>query len=795
MNAMAIVRGVFACLIVLFSGVCALGATGVKLANERDFFEISDEARMLSDASGTLSLQDVVTDSIQQLFTVVDQFPINNGVTQNAHWIEFNVQNKADFEDWLLEIDFPNLNEIEIYILKNGVLDTLMLGGFNNAIQRDLPNPQIHIFRCRFARNDVYQVLIRIRTDSFFIVPISIMSLEHFIQKDHRESTYQNVSYGVLIALMLFNLILFLLTRDFNYLLMSVFVASLSLNAHYLYGFGFDILPNMGVLWEIRMKQLVFGISSILFLIFTVNYLNVRRYVRIYRMSLFLIGLGVLFLLALFVPGIPNRFFVILSPILYGGGTVLILFSAIYTFIMKERMAIYYIIAFIIYTATAVFYTLVLFNKMPYNFYTFHINSLGTMLFGLLLTIGLVEKITAVKQERAKALHFAEMNRYLNAEIQERIKVEKDLRLKKDELSLLSKALEQSFNSVLITDLKGVIEFVNPRFLQLTGYSYTEMIGANTSILKSGYHNQAFYSELWETLLAGRIWQGEFFNKRKDESCFWDSTTISPVFDDEGRMVKFLAIKEDITVRKAQEEALVQSERKLRELNATKDKFFSIVAHDLMNPFNALLGFVGLQKESIRKNETEQSLQYSGVIEQSTRRIFELLQNLLLWSKSQSGRIVYTPTYVPISELLMNTVNQLTSVARNRDIQFDLEFNARESVYLDYNMISTVLRNLISNAIKFSSTGDRIAVRVQRTENGHLFEVIDNGAGVDPALQAHLFDLERALGNGESNGRVSTGLGLVLSAEFVQHHQGTIGVESELGHGSRFWFEIPERVQ
>lgn len=795
MNMMAIVRGVFAGLIVLFSGVWAFGITNVELADDRDFIQISDEARILSDPSGMLSLRDVLADSVQRLFSVVRQSPINKGVTKSVFWIEFEVQNKADFGDWLLEIDFPNLNEIEVHILKNGIPDTLFLGGLNYAVEKNLPNPQIHVFPYHFVQNEVYQVLIRIRTDSFFIVPISMMSLDRFIEKVQRESTYQNVTYGVLMALMLFNLILFLLTRDFNYLLMSVFMASLSLNAHYLYGFGFDILPNMSVLWEIRMKQLVFGISSILFLMFTVSYLNVRRYVRIYRMSLSLIGLGVLFLFALFVPGIPNRFFVILSPILYGGGSVLILFSAIYTFMKKERMAIYYIIAFSIYTATAVFYTFVLFGEMPFNFYTFHINSLGTMLFGLLLTIGLVEKITAVKQERAKALHLAEMNRFLNAEIQERIKVEKDLRLKKDELSLLSKALEQSFNSVLITDLKGIIEFVNPRLLQLTGYSSTEMIGANTSILRSGFHDPSFYNELWKTLLAGKIWQGEFYNKRKDGSCFWDSTTISPVFDDEGIMVKFLAIKEDITIRKAQEEALIQSERKLRELNATKDKFFSIVAHDLMNPFNALLGFVGLQKESIRKNDTDQSLQYSGVIEQSTRRIFELLQNLLLWSKSQSGRIVYTPAYVPIAELVMNTVNQLSSVARNRDIHFDLDFNERESVYLDYNMISTVLRNLISNAIKFSSTGDRIAVRVKRTEKGHLFEVVDNGVGVEPQLQPYLFDLERALGKGEHNGRVSTGLGLVLSAEFVQHHQGVIGVESTPGHGSRFWFEIPERVQ
>jgi PAS domain S-box-containing protein len=795
MNVMALVRGVLSGLIVLFSGVWAFGAKNIELVNDRGFIEISDEARILSDPSGVLSLHDILTDSVQRLFSVVRQSPINKGVTKSVFWIEFEVINKADISDWLLEIDFPNLNEIEVHILKNGIPDTLFLGGLDYANLNNLPNPQIHVFPCYFAHNEVYRVLIRIRTDSFFIVPISMMSLDRFIEKVQRESTYQNVTYGVLMALMLFNLILFLLTRDFNYLLMSVFMASLSLNAHYLYGFGFDILPNLGVLWEIRMKQLVFVISSVLFLMFTVSYLNVRRYVRIYRMFLVLIGLGVLFLIALFLPGISNRFFVILSPVLYGGGTVLILFAAIYTFVKKERMAIYYIIAFSIYTATAVFYTFVLFGKMPFNFYTFHINSLGTMLFGLLLTIGLVEKITAVKQERAKALHLAEMNRFLNAEIQERIKVEKDLRLKKDELSLLSKALEQSFNSVLITDLKGVIEFVNPRFLQLTGYSSNEMIGTDTSILSSGFHDQSFYNELWKTLLAGQIWQGEFYNKRKDGSCFWDSTTISPVFDDEGRMVKFLAIKEDITIRKAQEEALIQSERKLRELNATKDKFFSIVAHDLMNPFNALLGFVGLQKESIRKNDTEQSLQYSGVIEQSTRRIFELLQNLLLWSKSQSGRIVYTPAYVPIAELVMNTVNQLSSVARNRDIHFDLDFNESESVYLDFNMISTVLRNLISNAIKFSSTGDRIAVRVKRTEKGHLFEVVDNGVGIEPQLQPQLFDLERALGKGEHNGRVSTGLGLVLSAEFVQHHQGTIGVESTPGHGSRFWFEIPAKGQ
>lgn len=360
------------------------------------------------------------------------------------------------------------------------------------------------------------------------------------------------------------------------------------------------------------------------------------------------------------------------------------------------------------------------------------------------------------------------------------------------EIRKLSTAVENSANSIIITSPDGTIEYVNPAFSQISGYHYSEVVGKKPSILKSSYHTQQFYKELWEKILNGNTWKGEFFNKNKNGNLFWERATISPVINrDTGAIINFVAIKEDITESKQQMEELIRSENQLRELNATKDKFFSIIAHDLMDPFNAMFGFSNLLVEAINNNANTDSLNYAGIIKQSALRIFNLLQNLLLWSRSQSNKIRIQPQVVNIHEMVKDVLSVLGPSANNKKIDLRLNIDNNLKAFIDYNLISTVIRNLTMNAIKF--TGEKGIVEISASiENEILhFLVSDTGIGIKKEHMKHLFNIDNTFISKGTEDETGTGLGLIICKEFVEFHGGTIWAESVYGHGSKFIFTIP----
>jgi PAS domain S-box-containing protein len=366
-----------------------------------------------------------------------------------------------------------------------------------------------------------------------------------------------------------------------------------------------------------------------------------------------------------------------------------------------------------------------------------------------------------------------------------------ELKKQQAEIKLLSSALSQTANAIIITNLKGEIEYVNSSLLELTGYHETELLGKQPSIFKSDFFDTNYYKNLWETILGGNKWIGEFYNRKRNNTYFWDSTTISPIYNESGEMIKFIAIKEDITEKKQQQVILQKSEKRLHELNATKDKFFSIIAHDLMNPFNAMMGFTNLMIESIHSKEYNLSLNYASIIDQSSKRIYELLQNLLIWSKSQSGIITINPSPVKVIELIMNSTNVLRSLAKKKNIDFEILIDEKDTVCVDQNMIETVLRNMITNAIKFSNANDKIKISVRNFGDHLLFSISDNGIGMNEMTVKELFRLEKSSSPNKVKNEIGTGLGMIISHEFISLHKGKIWVESELGKGSNFYFTIP----
>jgi len=268
-----------------------------------------------------------------------------------------------------------------------------------------------------------------------------------------------------------------------------------------------------------------------------------------------------------------------------------------------------------------------------------------------------------------------------------------------------------------------------------------------------------------------------------------DSILI-PLQNIKKRMVDKDLLEEELTSQKLMIE---RQRRELENLNATKDKFFSIIAHDLKNPFASLIGASNLLVDNGNELSKEQVKTFSSIINQSARQAFRLLENLLEWSRMQTGAIAWNPKEIDLWDLVNEAVNLLTGSAEVKDIS--LIANIREDLHVvaDPNMINTVVRNLITNAIKFTPRGGEIILLSK--QNNQMIEIWiqDNGIGISPEVQERLFRIDVQQVQKGTDNETGTGLGLILCKDFIERHHGKIWVESELGKGSTFIFSLPYR--
>lgn len=234
-----------------------------------------------------------------------------------------------------------------------------------------------------------------------------------------------------------------------------------------------------------------------------------------------------------------------------------------------------------------------------------------------------------------------------------------------------------------------------------------------------------------------------------------------------------------------------QSENELRLINAAKNKFFSIIAHDLKNPFHTVMGYSYLlSKDYDRFDETERR-KFATDIHQSTNNIFRLLQNLLEWSRSQTGRLIISPREIELGKIVENAFSVLRSLAEQKNISIQKDFDDKLVLFADAQMIETVLRNLINNAIKFTPENGKVEISAQQID-GHINVCVkDSGIGISEEDVQNLFRIDSKVKRKGTNNEDGSGLGLILCSEFINKNNGTIWVESILGSGSSFYFTVP----
>ena len=358
--------------------------------------------------------------------------------------------------------------------------------------------------------------------------------------------------------------------------------------------------------------------------------------------------------------------------------------------------------------------------------------------------------------------------------------------------SQLLKGIEQSPVIIVIANKQGIISYVNTCFTETTGYSLGEAIGQNPRFLKSNEHDNAFYDNLWQTILSGNIWEGEFRNIKKNGDVYWEKTIISPLVDDKGEIVQFIAFKEDVTEKKIMMADLVKAKEKAEESDRLKSAFLANLSHEIRTPMNAILGFTELLQDP--EITIDIISNYVAIIHRSGYHLLGIINDIIEISKIETGQI--SPNFSPVNigtliSDLFETIKITIPDGKNIDLIIDPKNSTIDRIILtDEVKLTQVLTNLITNALKFTDYGSVGFGYV--VKNGFLeFSVTDTGIGIDEKNLRLIFDRFYQI---ESDLRIKSGgsgLGLAISKAYIEMLGGTINVKSKLGIGSTFIFTIP----
>ncbi len=362
-------------------------------------------------------------------------------------------------------------------------------------------------------------------------------------------------------------------------------------------------------------------------------------------------------------------------------------------------------------------------------------------------------------------------------------------------IQTLTKAIEQSPVCVIITDLNGNIQYVNNKFAEVTGYSMNEVIDKNPKILKSGSQGGEFYKQLWETILAGNTWTGELHNRKKNGELYWENAIISPIVDADGKIVNFVAVKEDITEKKKMIEDLVKAKNKAEEANRLKSSFLANMSHELRTPMVGILGYTDILVTELTNPE---HLELANMVLSSGKRLIDTLNSILDLSSIEARKMELKYESVNVAKVLKESVNLFIPNAASKGLYIKSILPDQDLIiYSDSEVLNKIFNNIIRNAVKYTESGG-ITVELDLISSGGeknaVISVTDTGIGISSEYHEIIFEPFRQVSEGYTRKYEGTGLGLSITHKLVRMLDGKIFLESTPGKGSKFTVKIPVMV-
>jgi PAS domain S-box-containing protein len=342
-----------------------------------------------------------------------------------------------------------------------------------------------------------------------------------------------------------------------------------------------------------------------------------------------------------------------------------------------------------------------------------------------------------------------------------------------------------------ISDPEALFTFVNKYWERFTGRTLGQEMGLNW--IEGIHHDdlQKFFEEYKSSCALRKPFEIEYRFKTHDGSYRWVVNKGVPRFQTNGRFSGYIGSCTDINDQKAIEEKVKQFNEELKSLNASKDKFFSIIAHDLKSPLSGLLGFTEILFEEYDELQDEEIKEFIGHSFSCAKNLMALLENLLDWSRMQIGNISFSPTQLNVGVVVDEIFGLFFQNAKSKNIKLEKNIDIGITAFADKNMLTTILRNLVSNCIKFTNEGGVIEISAEVSENKVDVLVKDSGVGIAEDNLKKLFKIDSSFSTPGTNKERGTGLGLLLCNELAQKNKGKISVESELGKDTKFTLTLP----
>lgn len=355
----------------------------------------------------------------------------------------------------------------------------------------------------------------------------------------------------------------------------------------------------------------------------------------------------------------------------------------------------------------------------------------------------------------------------------------------------LSKGIEQNPATIVITDVSGIIEYVNPKFFEKTGYTSEEVIGQNSYILKSDEMNPLVYKNLWNTISSGGVWRGELRNRKKNGELFWESATITSIKNEKGEITNYIGIKEDISAQKKMEAELIIAKEKAEESDRLKSAFLANMSHEIRTPLNCIIGF----SELLASGDFDETQRHEFVdqIVGSGNALLHIINDIVDISKIEAGEVTIRRTKIPVLTIIRDIELMFRHRIESKGIHLkvNLSETVRNSVvYADYERLKQVFANLLGNALKFTFEGT-IEVACSKLGENLEFRISDSGIGIAPHDHDKIFDRFRQVETSYSRKFGGNGLGLCITKNLVELMGGRIWLESEVDNGSSFYFTVP----